>query len=464
MKKVIIVICVFLSGSGMLYSQSGVVKDACDNVYETITLGNQVWMAENMRCAKYDTQSKKAGKFLQSATADLEKPYYYDVRTNMQIMQSAYYMSSEEKHKLGILYNWSAALGFDDGEYLDGNNEQYHQGICPNGYHIPTLDDVSELIDFLSNSVESSYLAKHLKSNKGWNLYKGYNTFGMSVLPAGWGSKSSVIKVGYESFIWTATDNQRVNKNKKYDSAYTMCFDEKDKVNISTFAKGNIASVRCVKNIVTDACGNQYPIVKIGEQYWMGENMRCNKYDSESEMVKLHNVSTCDYFLNNVPTEAENAVLGTYSTRLGSFYSAGSALGWVDFEEFKNTYGEFFTDNNRQGICPDGWRIPNVRDVIELREYIASKQMGVSASLRTKMGWVYNGNDVFGFGLLPAGHSYFSSKRFDDGDGGGFYIAGSTRYCAEVEIISDHYMDFATKLIPNYNFSIVGYPVRCIKK
>jgi membrane protein implicated in regulation of membrane protease activity len=43
------------------------------------------------------------------------------------------------------------------------------------------------------------------------------------------------------------------------------------------------ASQAQIAGTVTDICKNTYNSVKIGEQYWMAENMRCNKYDTESE-------------------------------------------------------------------------------------------------------------------------------------------------------------------------------------
>lgn len=37
------------------------------------------------------------------------------------------------------------------------------------------------------------------------------------------------------------------------------------------------------ENTVTDICGRTYPVVKIGEQYWMAENLACIEYDTQSE-------------------------------------------------------------------------------------------------------------------------------------------------------------------------------------
>lgn len=39
---------------------------------------------------------------------------------------------------------------------------------------------------------------------------------------------------------------------------------------------------------VKDICGNTYNYVKIGTQYWLAENMRCDKYDTKSELQVLH--------------------------------------------------------------------------------------------------------------------------------------------------------------------------------
>jgi uncharacterized protein (TIGR02145 family) len=129
------------------------------NVCRTVKIGNQVWMAENIRY-------KIDGSWC-----------YDDDESNSQ--------------RYGRLYNWEAA-----------------KEACPPGWHLPTRKEWQRLFGYAGgNSVAS----RKLKSTRGWNDYKSQNCngtddFGFSALPGGCrDTKGSFYGVGNCGDWWTAT-------------------------------------------------------------------------------------------------------------------------------------------------------------------------------------------------------------------------------------------------------------------
>lgn len=97
--------------------------DIDGNNYKTAIIGEQVWMTENLRATK---------------TAD-----------GVEIDYLAYNNDESISKNNGLLYTWSAAMN-------DADNENA-QGICPDGWHIPSNEEWTELTDFItSEGVEIS--------------------------------------------------------------------------------------------------------------------------------------------------------------------------------------------------------------------------------------------------------------------------------------------------------------------
>lgn len=94
------------------------------NVYKTVTIGNQIWMAENL---------KYLPSVVPSATSSETIPYYY-------VFNYEYIYVSEAKattayKTYGVLYNWPASLT-----------------ACPPGWHLPSYDEWFELTDYLADN------------------------------------------------------------------------------------------------------------------------------------------------------------------------------------------------------------------------------------------------------------------------------------------------------------------------
>ncbi len=214
--------------------------------YAQVTIGTQVWMAENYCCYKYDTESEayKAGvKSVSISNEQVYTPYFADVSK----VKLPDYMNESHRAKLGYLYNWAAAVGVADGLKQTENFTEPRQGICPNGWHIPTLAEWNTLIDFIEKSDGKGIASagKYLKTTSGWNENgNGSDSYGFAVLPGGFSYATSIYQVGFLSHFWTATVGGS-SKEKAFERTFAY---DSDQCGSDPYDKNIGQSVRCVKN------------------------------------------------------------------------------------------------------------------------------------------------------------------------------------------------------------------------
>lgn len=133
------------------------------NNYAVVKIGNQWWMAENLRSTKYAD-----GTSIPHVTSDED---WAAMRSISGSKERAYCYFNNSEASNTVLYTYTAAT--NDAPY-DGVS--YAQGIAPNGWHIPGTGEWYELRDYLINnghnydgSSSGSYIAKSLASNSGWD-------------------------------------------------------------------------------------------------------------------------------------------------------------------------------------------------------------------------------------------------------------------------------------------------------
>lgn len=133
------------------------VRDASGNVYKTIMIGEQCWMAENLRTNKY-----RSGATIPNAITN-------SIWEKLTYGAWAFYDNDAMNNaKYGKLYNWYAVA--------DSRN------LCPVGWHVPTYADWGVLGTFLGDN--AGFM---MKSRTGWgSVYRaGSNTSGFNGLPSG---------------------------------------------------------------------------------------------------------------------------------------------------------------------------------------------------------------------------------------------------------------------------------------
>lgn len=165
----------------------GTVTDCQGHIYPVVKIGNQYWMAENLQCTKYDTQSEMAGQVLASASHGQMAPFYNDPKN--VTTKFCDYITAEHRKKFGLLYNYAAAMGFSASQSYsqEGTYQGRRQGICPNGFHIPSWNEWRTLCNYFGTEKEA---ASKLKSISGWSksdsdYTSSSNETGFSALPVG---------------------------------------------------------------------------------------------------------------------------------------------------------------------------------------------------------------------------------------------------------------------------------------
>ena len=189
------------------------VTDVDGNVYNTVLIGSQCWMKENLRTTKYaDGTAIPAG----GSTTSNTDPYYYD-----------YSSSSIPLEERGYLYNWAAAM---HGATSSNAVPSGVQGICPNGWHLPSdaewtaLEQTQTTLSVTGTGWRGDH-AGRLAGGDRWNSssngstpgnmsYVARNASGFEAVPAGDCSGSSFYGMGSSAFFWTST---------RYSSSMSTC-------------------------------------------------------------------------------------------------------------------------------------------------------------------------------------------------------------------------------------------------
>lgn len=206
----------FLNGNG--------VTDIEGTKYKTIIIGNQEWMAENLKTLK-----------MNDGTAIPNGGIWTDWQNWGRSNISCYadpQTSSVLSEKYGRLYNFFSV--FDN------------RKLCPTGWHVPSLTEWNTLESYLGDNE----IGPKLKAIDGWDpisSYNGNNLSGMAFLPAGVASFSGPV-IGFDdtAIFWTSTE---VLPRNQYPKTNLILLDRKG-INLSTVVgeKWTGASVRCVKD------------------------------------------------------------------------------------------------------------------------------------------------------------------------------------------------------------------------
>ncbi|MHB8852937.1 MAG: FISUMP domain-containing protein [Ignavibacteriaceae bacterium] len=179
-------------------------------VYNTVQIGSQCWLRENL----------DVGSMIYNLS---------NQTNNNQIEKYCYNNNPANCDTYGGLYQWDEAM-----QYV---NTEKAQGICPSGWHLPTLSEISTLRASIHNDGNS------LKDvSQGSGIGTGTNTSGFSALLAGSGSSSGFSSIGDNTSFWGSTQYDISTALALYLTSYD------GSIAFSYFSKTSAFSVRCVKN------------------------------------------------------------------------------------------------------------------------------------------------------------------------------------------------------------------------
>ena len=180
------------------------VADIDNNSYNTVQIGLQCWMKENMRVTHYAD-----GTDIPSGGGDFN--YYRRAPNNDESNVPTY----------GFLYSWNTAM---HGAASSNDNPSGVQGICPIGWHVPSVAEWEQLVGFLTGQTQyacdggANAIASALAASSSWFNSSVWctpgdnnslnNASGFSALPAGYMPNSAF---NFGAYFWSSTQSISYN-------------------------------------------------------------------------------------------------------------------------------------------------------------------------------------------------------------------------------------------------------------
>ncbi len=186
--------------------------DGDGNHYGVVSIGEQIWMAENLK-----TQKDAAGNNITR--------YCYDNNTDY----CSWY---------GGLYLWSTLM---NGDGSSNSNPSGVQGICPTGWHVPSDAEWTQLVDYVvaqgyPNNDVTNGAGNALKScrqensplggdcnttvHPRWNSnlnHHGFDLFGFAMFPGGFRSTDgNYLYLGVNGYPWSSSENSSMHAWGRY--------------------------------------------------------------------------------------------------------------------------------------------------------------------------------------------------------------------------------------------------------
>ena len=217
----------------------GTMTDQDGNIYKTVTIGTQTWMAENLRATHYRNGDDIPNVTNDTAWVNLTTGAYCNYNNTKSPDSIATY---------GRMYNWYAVT--------DSRN------IAPSGWHVPTDEEWKTLEMFLgmtqaqadSTGFRGTDQGKQLEETgrTHWYWYGGTNSSGFTALPDGYRDWwfGNFVYHSESGLWWSATELNLAN-------AWYRCLGEKELYSVNEFKdyvfrsyidKSLGCSVRCLRD------------------------------------------------------------------------------------------------------------------------------------------------------------------------------------------------------------------------
>jgi uncharacterized protein (TIGR02145 family) len=208
---------------------TNIITDYEGNVYNTVKIGDQLWMAENLAATKYND-----GTDIPEVTGDLE---WWELKTPAY----CWYKNNESIYKdlYGALYNGYAVT--------TGN-------LCPIGWHVPTDDEWKQLEMYLGMSQSEADNTWWRGTNEGGKLMEAgtdhwytpnsgaTNESGFTALPGGYRNNTGCLNHLVMAHFWSSTD---CNSDEAW---YRHLWISYEQIKRNCGGKNLGFSIRCIKD------------------------------------------------------------------------------------------------------------------------------------------------------------------------------------------------------------------------
>ena len=365
----------------------GEVLDERDNqVYRTIQINDQVWMAQNLN---FETE----GGFCNTADADCAK--------------------------YGRYYVWWVAVDRKDCAYENYCGLSGAQGLCPTGWHIPSKEDWSRLFDNVGvYGNTNSNVGPELRAHIGWSVGNEADEYGFSALPSGYkgGTGGSFMDEGSVMFIWTSTETSG-------KGAYHLrVYGDKSWYSLIEDGKSLVLPVRCLMDSKKDTASSgsyddpfntRAPSLEDTED-WLDVVSRdaylnpSIDYDSlvdsrDGQVYKTRRIGRMVWMVQNL----------NYADSAKTPSLANGSWCFRDDAAYCKVLGRLYNWDAAQDVCPEGWHLPSSSEWKELESKFGG-QVAAGQYLKSQAGWRgRNGADEFGFSAIPSGGRYINEFEND---------------------------------------------------
>lgn len=197
----------------------GTVTDIDGNVYKTIKIGDQVWMAENLRVTRYRNGDSIFNVLDNEIWSTAAEGAYCNYNNTLNMDTIATY---------GRLYNWYAAAD--------------QRSIAPKGWRVPDIDDWNLLIEYLGGDSIVGGKLKEAGDLHWESPFESDNSSGFTALPGGRRYREKPTNdIGYYSTFWT------LSEYNESSAGFLYLFYFSSDVNRGINYKNNGYSIRCIK-------------------------------------------------------------------------------------------------------------------------------------------------------------------------------------------------------------------------
>jgi len=494
----------------------GQITDVEGFVYDTVVIGSQVWIKQNLRVSKYRNGD--------SIPTNLSNTQWQNTTSGACAI---YNNTSANDSIYGKLYNWYAVAD--------------PRGLCPTGWHAPSDAEWTTLVNFLGGSSVAGGKMKAVSSlwippNTG-----ATNSSGFTGLPGGVRGNIGSSGMGYYGYWWSST---------QYSSADAGIRPLNHSIASSYQTYGNKAgglSVRCVKDVaptVTTSsvtginssgatCGGDVPDsggdsvtvrgvcwstspgptvglstktndgvgsgafvssitgLQSGTTYYIrayATNSHGTSYGNQLMFTTLiadqiTDVDGNTYDIVGIGTQvwmSENLKVSRYRNmdsipRIINYWAwNGTGIGAYSIynEDLSNDsiYGKLYNGYaiyDSRGLCPVGWHVPSDPEWITLIDYLGGGSVS-GGKMKTVGGWSIpnlGATNASGFSALPGAYRDYDGMYYFMGYQGNWWFKSDYNYSA---LLPNAYMlrnDYVGIQQNNYLFSSYnnGFSVRCIK-
>ena len=362
--------------NGSIITDGKVVDLRDGKTYKTTVIGNQVWMAENL---KLDVT-----QYVDDGTYNNEYGFY-DALWNSYLYGEVLDSWNIAIDTAGLFGTSAKGCGFESPCNLTG----MVRGICPEGFHIPNPSEVEQLIRAIGGKCGTSQKLKAKQS--GWSIDNGTDEFGFAALPAGyyavwWGDGMESFTFEYERTpqVKFLTTSDTLTWSIATEASYAIGYrEEYEVVDLTEDYRWTMSSLRCVRDepagvdwvdpslptapdlpefeygeFIDERDGQTYKTVVINGKTWMDQNLNyvfdvvdtnasCKVFyeDEDEECEKSSNYS-CKHPLIGSPVSCKNKY------RIDSAYCK-------EHEAICKNYGKLYTWKQALVACPSGWHLPN---------------------------------------------------------------------------------------------------------